>query len=113
MWQESNETDCYLPKLFPLLVAALEVFNRYGLQHVRYTLLDVFYEDLLKRLIRVRLDIGDKWMLHHDSAACHTALSVTEFLTSKGIPVVPQPPYSPELSPCDFSLFLKLKNVLK
>ena len=28
--------------LFPLLVAALEVFNRYGLQHVRYTLLDVF-----------------------------------------------------------------------
>ena len=28
--------------LFPLLLAALEVFNRYGLQHVRYTLLDVF-----------------------------------------------------------------------
>ena len=34
----------YIPKetLFPLLVAALEVFNQYGLQHVRYTLLDVF-----------------------------------------------------------------------
>jgi hypothetical protein len=28
--------------LFPLLVAALEIFKRYGLQHVRYTLLDVF-----------------------------------------------------------------------
>ena len=28
--------------MYPLLVAALEVFNRYGLQHVRYTLLDVF-----------------------------------------------------------------------
>ena len=28
--------------LFPLLVAALEVFNHCGVQHVRYTLLDVF-----------------------------------------------------------------------
>ena len=27
--------------LFPLLVATLLVLNRYGLQHVRYTLLDV------------------------------------------------------------------------
>jgi len=29
--------------LFPLLVAALVVFNRYGLQHVRYTVLDALY----------------------------------------------------------------------
>ena len=67
MWQKSNEIDFLLTKilffsninvipfkivplgsytpietLFPLLVAALEVFNRYGLQHVRYTLLGVF-----------------------------------------------------------------------
>src|SRR6201996_7731776 len=28
-------------------------------------------------------------------------------------PVVPKPPYSPVLSPCDFFLFPKLKNVLK
>ena len=32
--------------------------------------------------------------------------------TSKGITVVPQSP-SPDLSPCDFSLFPKLKNALK
>jgi hypothetical protein len=38
---------------------------------------------------------------------------VNEFLTKKGIPVVPQPPYSPDLSPCDFVLFLKLKFHLK
>jgi hypothetical protein len=29
------------------------------------------------------------------------------------IPVVPQPPYSPDVSPCDFFLFLRLKNHLK
>ena len=106
--------------LFPLLVAALEVFNRYGLQHglqhVRYTLSDFFYKDILemfkKRVISIRPDIADKWILHHDNALYYTALSVTEFSTSKGIPLVPHPS-SPDLMSCDFFLFPKLKNVLK
>jgi len=34
-------------------------------------------------------------------------------LAKKGIPVVPQPPYSPDLSPCDFFLFPKLTFHLK
>ena len=55
----------------------------------------------------------DAWMLHHDNAPCHTAISMNEFLAKKGISVVPQPPYSPGLSPCDFSLFPKLKFHLK
>ncbi|GFX20745.1 putative transposase [Trichonephila clavipes] len=38
---------------------------------------------------------------------------VNHFLASKNIPVALQPPYSPDLSPCDFSLFPKLKNHLK
>ena len=61
----------------------------------------------------MRPDIADKWILRLGSVPCHTALSVTEFLTSKGIPVVRQSPYSPDLSPCDFFLFPELKNVLK
>jgi transposase len=52
-------------------------------------------------------------MLHHDNASCHTAISVNECLAKKGISVVPQPPYSPDLSPCDFFLFPKLKFHLK
>ena len=59
----------------------------------------------------MRLNIADKLMLHHNNALSHTALSATDFFTSKGIPMVPQPPYSPDLSPCGF--FLNLKNVLK
>jgi hypothetical protein len=39
----------------------------------------------------------------------HTALSVREFLAKKCIPVLPQAPYSPDLSPYDFYLFPKLK----
>ncbi|PRD24778.1 UNVERIFIED_CONTAM: hypothetical protein NCL1_42757 [Trichonephila clavipes] len=41
--------------------------------------------------------------------------SVNRFLAIKNIPVAPQPPppYYPDLSPCDFFLFPKLKNHLK
>jgi hypothetical protein len=34
-------------------------------------------------------------------------------LAKKGIPVVPQHPYSPDMSTCDFFLFPKLKVYLK
>ena len=57
----------------------------------------------------MRPSIADNWMLYHDNAPRHTAIFVMEFLAKKGIPVVPQPPYSPDLSPCDFVLFPKLK----
>jgi len=52
-------------------------------------------------------------MLHHDNAPCHTAVLINEFLAEKSIPVVSQPSYSLDLSPCDFVLFLRLKNHLK
>ncbi|GFV40701.1 putative mariner transposase [Trichonephila clavipes] len=43
----------------------------------------------------------------------HTAISVKRFLASKNIPVAHQPPHSPDLIPCEFFLFPKLKNHLK
>ena len=55
-----------------------------------------YYRELLerfrKRVHRVRAEIADTWTLHHDNALCHTAISVKEVLTKKGIPVVPQSP---------------------
>ncbi|GFV68301.1 uncharacterized protein TNCV_2203321 [Trichonephila clavipes] len=44
---------------------------------------------------------------------CFVKGPVNRFLASKNIPVAPQPPYSPDLSPCDLFLFPKLKNTLK
>jgi transposase len=35
------------------------------------------------------------------------------FLAKHSIPVIQQPPYSPDLAPCDFWLFPQLKMVLK
>ena len=48
-----------------------------------------------------------------DNAPCLTAVSINEFLAERNIPVFPQPPFSPDLSPCDFFLFPPLKNHLK
>jgi len=64
-----------------------------------------FYREILerlrKRLARVQPGIARTWMLHHDNAPCHTAVSINEFFAEKIIPVVPQPPYSPDLNLCD------------
>ena len=35
---------------------------------------------------------------------------VTDYLTKMGIKTVPQPLYSPDLAPCDFCLFPKLRG---
>ena len=93
-------------------------FDSRGFVHKEFlppgqTVNHAFYKDVLERLRewvqRVRTDIADDWVLHHDNAPAHTALSVREFLAKKNIPVLPHPPYSPDLAPCDFCLFPKLK----
>ncbi|UYV75892.1 hypothetical protein LAZ67_13001698 [Cordylochernes scorpioides] len=50
------------------------------------------------------------WILHHDNAPAHTALKISKFLQDHSTSVFPQPPYSPDLAPCDFFLFGKLKK---
>jgi hypothetical protein len=41
------------------------------------------------------------------------SLKTTEFVTNNNMVIVPHPPYSPGLAPCDFALFSKLKMKLK
>ena len=61
----------------------------------------------------MRSNNKNKWVLHHDNSPCHTAISINEIIVRKNIPVAPQPPYSPDLNPCNFVLFPKVKNHLK
>jgi hypothetical protein len=55
-----------------------------------------FYRDVLerlrKRVQRVRKNIAGDWVLHHDNAPAHTALSIREFLVKKNIPTLSHPP---------------------
>ncbi|UYV83278.1 hypothetical protein LAZ67_23000391 [Cordylochernes scorpioides] len=53
------------------------------------------------------------WLLHHDNAPAHTSLLVRDILAKNNTLMIPQPPYSPDLAPCDFFLFPKLKRPMK
>jgi histone-lysine N-methyltransferase SETMAR len=44
----------------------------------------------------------------HDNGPAHTSLKTTEFVTNNNMVIVPHPPYSSDLVPCDFTLFPKL-----
>jgi hypothetical protein len=43
----------------------------------------------------------------------HRSLKTTEFVTNSNMVIVLHPSYSPDLAPCDFSLFPKFKIKLK
>ena len=53
-----------------------------------------------------------QWHFHQDNAPVHNSILVTDYLTKMGIKTIRQLPYSPDLAPCDFRLFPKLKENL-
>jgi hypothetical protein len=52
----------------------------------------------------------DSWILCHDNAPAHDALRFHKFLAKKSITKTDHQLYSPDLAPCNFWLFPKLKN---
>jgi histone-lysine N-methyltransferase SETMAR len=73
----------------------------------------VHYEFLLTGQQSTKFTIWISWILHHDNAPAHTALSLREFLATKQITVLEHPTYSPDLAPFNFFLFPKIKEILK
>ena len=55
---------------------------------------------------------GD-WHLHHVNAPAHSSNVVQQLLSKHSIALLRQPPYSPDIAPCDFWLLPKLKKPLK
>ena len=51
-----------------------------------------------------------QWHFHQDNAPVHNSILVTDYLTKMGIKTVPHRSYSPDLAPCDFWLFPKLRG---
>ncbi|UYV72858.1 hypothetical protein LAZ67_10001012 [Cordylochernes scorpioides] len=95
-----------------------------GLVHYEFvpegqTINQHYYLDVLRRLREaVRQKRPEKWhqknwLLHHDNARPHTAVTVQLYLAKHGIALLPQPPYSPELAPNDSFLYPKIEKVLK
>ncbi|UYV67803.1 hypothetical protein LAZ67_5002107 [Cordylochernes scorpioides] len=71
--------------------------------------------NLRKAILQKHPDLwkNKNWLLHHDNAPAHTLLLVHDFLAKNNTLMMPQPPYSPDLAPCDFFLFPKLKRPMK
>ena len=77
-----------------------------------------FYrESVLTQLVnfyqkrRPRTDVRGIKLLH-DNALAHKSATVQEYLKESGLDVLDPPPYSPDLSSCDFWLFPRLKEML-
>ena len=51
-----------------------------------------------------------QWHFQQYNMPVDNSILVTDFFTKMGIKTVPQPPYSPDLAPCEFWLFSKLRG---
>ena len=106
-----------------IMVVVIVFFDLEGIVRAEFvprntTVNTEYYKDLLECLRNyVPRKRPEKWtnsfLLHHDNALCCTSLLVWQFLSNKNITVCPHPPYSPDLAPCDFWLFPKVKMTMK
>ncbi len=70
----------------------------------------------LKECIRkkcLELWSGRKFVIHHDNASPHTVGDILTKLKEWSIKTLDHPPYSPDLAPCDFALFPRLKSQIR
>ncbi|GFX32830.1 HTH_48 domain-containing protein [Trichonephila clavipes] len=67
---------------------------------------DQYYLDVLKRLMaRIHRIHPEYRCLLHDNALSHTSLAARRILAKNNVCVLNHPPYSPDLAPCDYSMF--------
>jgi hypothetical protein len=71
----------------------------------------VAFWDAWEKMWRKRPELwrNHNWLLHHDNVPAHTSLKTTEFVTNNNTVIISHPLYLPDLDPCDFTLFPKLK----
>ena len=78
----------------------------------------LFCGNVLSRVVEhyktVRPATGTRGIkLLHDNAPSHKSGLLTDYLQENGIAVLPHPPYSPDLDPCDFWLNSVIKEALR
>ena len=101
----------------------LVFFSRHGLQlftkfeRGQSVTSETFCEKLtlLKESLSVRRPVSgmSKIVFHFDNARPHTAKDTKNFLTEENMTIMPHPPYSPDLAPCDYFLFGYLTSKLR
>jgi transposase len=79
---------------------------------------DYFMDTVLPNLYSEKRRIArckglPSFSVHMDNSMCHNGAKIIEKLEKRHIARAPRPPYSPDLSPCDFWLFGILKRKMK
>jgi hypothetical protein len=93
-----------------------QLWKREALVSTSQTVNSGFYCEVLRRLLekvrrrRHELWREQTWLLHHDNAPSHTSVLTQQFLAKA---VIPHPPNFPDLAPCNFFIFPKIKLKLK
>ena len=114
---QEGQTEQIHPQTFddPFFLTALAWSTYTGFlldrQSTRNTMLR-FLREIRNRFHQKRpaLFKSGQWHFYQDNAPVHNSILVTDYLTKMGIKTVPQPPYCPDLAPCDFCLFPKLRG---
>ena len=78
----------------------------------------MYYAGLIRKLREVikntrRGKLTQGMLLHHDNAPAHTSHFAMATVHDCGFELLSHPPYSPDLAPSDFHLFIHLKKSLR
>jgi histone-lysine N-methyltransferase SETMAR len=124
-WLSPGETPVPVPKpgLHPKKILLTVFWDYQGIIHFEFlemgqTITAEFYCQVLDRLRdalivkRPALINRNKIIFHHDGAKPHTAKVTQQKLREFGWEVMLQPPYSPDISPSDYYLFLSMQHFL-
>jgi histone-lysine N-methyltransferase SETMAR len=98
-------------------------FRSTGLVHLTYlecgetidynVYLKYSLKPLVKEINKERPRTGTRGLkFHHDNARPHVKKEVISYIKSQGFIIMPHPPYSPDLAPCDYWLFNYIKERL-
>ena len=78
-----------------------------------------YYRNVLKGPLKNKMAekkpklAANGWILHQDNAPSHRAKTTQETIAQLGIEIMPHPPFSQDLAPCDFYLFPRVKRILR
>ena len=103
---QEDQTEQIHPQTFydPLFFVSTSLIYMHWVPTGQTVNKEYYVEVLRKRFRRKRPSLfkSSQWHFHQDNAPVHNYILVTDYLTKTGIKTVPQPPYCPDLAPCDF-----------
>ncbi len=120
--KSDNRPQKYRQSKSTLKIMIAAFFDIHGLIHVEFVTSKVTAEVYIDILMNLRDSIRQKrqqlwrdhdWILLDDNASVHTADDTEVFRRQVRMERGPHPPYSPDLAPCDFFLFPKLKSEMR